>query len=60
MKVLQEYNFLLELCIDFTWRFIRPHNLRYCRCFRYAALGKTRSRYLLYKDVNRNPLWSKI
>ncbi|KAH7549691.1 hypothetical protein ACOSP7_025411 [Xanthoceras sorbifolium] len=22
----------------------------------YAALGKTRSRYLLYKDVNRNPL----
>lgn len=23
--------------------------------FRYAALGKTRSRYLLYKDVNRNP-----
>ncbi|XP_055821203.1 (S)-ureidoglycine aminohydrolase [Solanum dulcamara] len=23
----------------------------------YAALGKTRSRYLLYKDVNRNPLW---
>jgi len=26
----------------------------------YAALGKTRTRYLLYKDVNRNPLiWSK-
>lgn len=24
--------------------------------FRYAALGKTRTRYLLYKDVNRNPL----
>lgn len=23
---------------------------------RYAALGKTRSCYLLYKDVNRNPL----
>ncbi|CAI7856430.1 unnamed protein product [Closterium sp. NIES-53] len=23
---------------------------------RYAALGKTRSRYLLYKDVNRDPL----
>ncbi|XP_065856796.1 (S)-ureidoglycine aminohydrolase [Euphorbia lathyris] len=23
----------------------------------YAALGKTRSRYLLYKDVNRNPLY---
>uniref|UniRef100_A0A453BGF6 Uncharacterized protein n=2 Tax=Pooideae TaxID=147368 RepID=A0A453BGF6_AEGTS len=22
----------------------------------YAALGKTKSRYLLYKDVNRNPL----
>ncbi|CAN4078086.1 unnamed protein product [Withania somnifera] len=22
----------------------------------YAALGKTRSRYLIYKDVNRNPL----
>ncbi|KAL9262148.1 (S)-ureidoglycine aminohydrolase-like protein [Drosera capensis] len=22
----------------------------------YAALGKTRSRYLLYKDVNRNPM----
>ncbi|GJP50791.1 hypothetical protein CLOM_g9954 [Closterium sp. NIES-68] len=22
----------------------------------YAALGKTRSRYILYKDVNRNPL----
>ncbi|KAF3793000.1 hypothetical protein EJ110_NYTH02145 [Nymphaea thermarum] len=22
----------------------------------YAALGKTRSRYLLYKDVNRDPL----
>ncbi|PIA40953.1 hypothetical protein AQUCO_02300018v1 [Aquilegia coerulea] len=22
----------------------------------YAALGKNRSRYLLYKDVNRNPL----
>ncbi|GFZ15377.1 ureidoglycine aminohydrolase [Actinidia rufa] len=22
----------------------------------YVALGKTRSRYLLYKDVNRNPL----
>lgn len=23
----------------------------------YAALGKTRSRYFLYKDVNRNPLY---
>ncbi|XP_022155493.1 (S)-ureidoglycine aminohydrolase [Momordica charantia] len=25
----------------------------------YAALGKTRSRYLLYKDMNRNPLHHK-
>ncbi|KAK0587182.1 hypothetical protein LWI29_018745 [Acer saccharum] len=25
----------------------------------YAALGKTRSRYLIYKDVNRNPLLRK-
>ncbi|VFQ63741.1 unnamed protein product [Cuscuta campestris] len=23
----------------------------------YAALGKTRTRYLLYKDVNRNPIF---
>lgn len=26
----------------------------------YAALGKTRTRYLLYKDVNRNPLVHNI
>lgn len=25
----------------------------------YAALGKTRSRYLLYKDTNRDPLWTQ-
>lgn len=31
-----------------------------CNLFRYAALGKIRTRYLLYKDVNRNPLWSDL
>ncbi|CAN6712432.1 unnamed protein product [Malus baccata var. baccata] len=30
--------------------------LQICNFYRYAALGKCRTRYLLYKDVNRNPL----
>jgi len=27
-----------------------------CAVIRYAALGKTRTRYLIYKDANRSPL----
>lgn len=33
------------------------HNPRLSVISRYAALGKQRTRYLLYKDVNRSPLW---
>ncbi|GJN32349.1 hypothetical protein PR202_gb20852 [Eleusine coracana subsp. coracana] len=35
--------------IQFGWH-------RLCLNGEYAALGKTKTRYLLYKDVNRNPL----
>jgi hypothetical protein len=51
----------LCVCHSCTWPFFFPVSLPLLPwCSRYAALGKTRTRYLLYKDVNRNPLiWSK-
>lgn len=36
---------------------ISARNWYFFFCFRYAALGKSRTRYLLYKDVNRNPVY---